>query len=398
MKRSRFGLREKIIVTHLLVVASSTVALVGVFLLTSIIFTAWWSGSTQIGPALVLVAIATSAGVATAIVTARWLYQELTLPLRRASYLARLLANGKYPESLPTDEQLAPSSGDGPDELATALNELSISLRAAERRRTESLDEITHELRTPIAILKGYFEGLLDGHVEPSDKTWAMLYDVASRVHRLVDTLQVLSRAESKREPPDLQSVAPDVLAEAALDRMRLHFDEKGLELVADITTGLPHVLADPDHTIQVLVNLLTNALRYTSVPGKVIVTVEPFTGAEAAEAANAADGVDSTEANTGAREVVFRVTDTGIGIAAEHIPYLFERFFRVDRSSSRATGSSGIGLPVAKALVEAMGGRIWAESQGLGKGSTFAFTLLLSTDLTPELLVILITLGSSLC
>jgi histidine kinase len=249
--------------------------------------------------------------------------------------------------------------------LVAALDDLSLSLDAAERRRMEAFDEITHELRTPIAILEGYFEGLLDGHVEASDKTWAMLYDVARRVHRLVDTLRVLSRAEARREPPDLQSVAPDALAHAALDRMRLHFDEKGLDLVADLPTNLPHVLADPDYTIQVLVNLLTNALRYTPVPGKVTVAVNSPTVAE---------GASTT---SGAGEVVFSVTDTGVGIASEHIPYLFERFFRVDRTSSHAADGSGIGLPVAKLLVEAMGGQIWAQSPGLGHGTTFFFTLL---------------------
>jgi signal transduction histidine kinase len=283
------------------------------------------------------------------------------------------LAKGEYrhdrPPNITNANPVQPSRSDDLDGLDAALGELSISLDAAERRRMETFDEITHELRTPIAILEGYFEGLLDGHVEPSDKTWAMLSGVAGRVHRLVDTLRVLSRAEARREPPDLQSVSPEALAHAALDRMRLHFAEKGLELVADLPTNLPRVLADPDYTIQVLVNLLTNALRYTLVPGKVTVSVNLPTGTEGAVVAR------------GDREVVFRVTDTGVGIAAEHIPHLFERFFRVDRTSSHAADGSGIGLPVAKALVEAMGGRIWAQSPGLGQGTTFYFTLLSVPD-----------------
>ena len=141
---------------------------------------------------------------------------------------------------------------------------------------------------------------------------------------------------------------------------MQLHFAEKGLEITTNVPPGLPRVLADPDHTQQVLVNLLTNSLRYTPVPGKVVLSVD-----------HAPDS----------NEMVFQVTDTGVGIAVEHIPHLFDRFFRVDRSSSRATGGSGIGLPVAKALVEAMGGRIWAESPGVGQGSTFYFTLLVASD-----------------
>lgn len=381
MKRSRFGLREKILATHLLVAASSTVSLLAVLLLLSMIFTPWPSGNMQIVPALVIIATVAIVGGAAALVAARWLHQQLAVSLRRASSLARLLAKGEYADIRPSDVRLAPSQDDALSELASTLDDLSLSLQEAERRRTDAFDEITHELRTPIAILEGYMEGLLDGHVKPTEKTWAMLYDVASRVHRLVDTLRVLSRAETRRDPPDLQSVAPDAIARAALDRMRLHFEEKGLELVADIPTSLPHVLADPDYTIQVLVNLLTNALRYTSVPGKVTVAVAPFTGAAATEGSVPND---TTSAPSAAREVVFRVTDTGMGIAAEHIPHLFERFFRVDRSSSRTAGGSGIGLPVAKALVEAMGGRIWAESPGRGKGSSFAFTLLLWTDSGP--------------
>lgn len=379
MKWSRFGLREKIVATHLLVAAACTGALLALLIPASTVFTTWTSEGVPglpalpVLPALALSAIVALAGVATAIVSARWLYRQITMPLRRASYMVQRLAKGEYrhdrPDGPPTGNQSPTSRSDDLEGLAAALDALSKSLDAADRRRMEAFDEITHELRTPIAILEGYFEGLLDGHVEASDKTWAMLYDVAGRVHRLVDTLRVLSRAEARREPPDLQSVAPGALAHAALDRMRLHFDEKGLELIADVPSNLPHVLADPDYTIQVLVNLLTNALRYTPVPGKVTVGVNLPTGSEGVSVA------------PGAGEVVFRVTDTGVGIAAEHIPYLFERFFRVDRTSSHAADGSGIGLPVAKLLVEAMGGRIWAQSPGIGQGTTFFFTLLSVPD-----------------
>lgn len=129
----------------------------------------------------------------------------------------------------------------------------------------------------------------------------------------------------------------------------------KGLQLSADIPKGLPFVKADADYAVQILVNLLTNSLRYTPAPGQVTVAVQR---------------------QPVANEVLFQVTDTGVGIDAEHIPHLFEHFFRVDRSLRRTVSGSGIGLPVAKALVETIGGRIWAQSPGVGQGTTFTFAL----------------------
>ncbi len=374
MRWSRFGLRAKILGTHLLVVAASTVALLLAVLLVFGILAPLSLGSNQIWPALGFVVVIALSGATAAILASRWLIEQLTIPLRQVSALARQLARGQYLERAPRgkDAELPLSDSDDLRDLVVSLEDLATSLKAAEGRRTELFGDIIHELRTPVAILEGYLEGLLDGHVKPADETWAMLYDVASRAHRLVDKLQALARAESRQDPPDLQAVDPSLIGQAALDRIRLHFEEKGLEVVASIPEGLPLVLADADYAIQVLMNLLTNALRYTPVPGTVTLAVSRLTDAEGAPSA------------TGGREVVFRVTDTGLGIAADHIPHLYERFFRVDRSYSQATGSSGIGLPVAKALVEAMGGRIWAESPGLGQGSSFSFTLLISPDPCP--------------
>ncbi|HEX8966247.1 MAG TPA: ATP-binding protein, partial [Chloroflexota bacterium] len=121
-----------------------------------------------------------------------------------------------------------------------------------------------------------------------------------------------------------------------------------------DVPDRLPRVMADMDRLVQVLTNLLSNALRYTPAPGRV--------------------GIQVTYAGGG--EVSIAVCDTGVGIAAEHLPHVFERFYRVDKSRSRALGGSGIGLTIARAAVEAMGGRMWAESEGQGRGATFRFTL----------------------
>jgi signal transduction histidine kinase len=214
---------------------------------------------------------------------------------------------------------------------------------------------VAHELRTPISTLEGYLEGLLDGVIAPTPETWARLHDEAGRLHRLVTDLQDLSRVEARQLSLTLEAVAPAPLAEAALDRVRPVFAEKGLALAAEIPATLPAIRADRDRVVQVLTNLLTNALRYTPAPGQVTLILSRAAGSS---------------------ELLFQVTDTGIGLAPEQLPHVFERFYRVDKSRSRAAGGSGIGLTIARALVEAMGGRIWATSAGPGQGSTFAFTL----------------------
>jgi signal transduction histidine kinase len=227
------------------------------------------------------------------------------------------------------------------------------SLEQAERRRLELVGNVAHELRTPIATLEGYLEGLLDGMVEPSPETWARLHDEAGRLRRLVDDLQELSRAEARQLALVVRPTAPADLVGAAIDRLSPAFEEKGLALRTRVASDLPLVLADADRAIQVLTNLLTNALRYTPAGGSVTLRAEASDGA-----------------------VTFQVEDTGLGFAPELRDRLFERFYRVDPSRSRALGGSGIGLTISKALVEAMGGRIWAESAGPGRGSCFAFTL----------------------
>jgi signal transduction histidine kinase len=179
------------------------------------------------------------------------------------------------------------------------------------------------------------------------------LHDEAGSLRRLVEDLQELSRAEARQIPLAIRPTDPIQIATIAIDRFSGSFEDKGLEFRSEVPSLLPRVNADLDRAVQVLSNLLSNALRYTSAPGCVELQV------------GATDGT-----------VEFSVHDSGLGISAEDLSHVFERFYRVDRSRSRALGGSGIGLTIAKALVEGMDGRIRAESAGLGKGSTFAFSL----------------------
>jgi signal transduction histidine kinase len=245
---------------------------------------------------------------------------------------------------------------DGRDELgvlAASFNEMAAALEDTERRRLELLGDVAHELRTPISTLEGYLEGLLDGVVEPRAEVWALLHDETRRMQRLVDDLRDLWRAEARQLPLTLAPVAPAAIVQATVARLAPDFAAAGITLWTTLPDDVPPVLADHDRAIQVLTNLLGNALRYTTAPGEVEIGAALAGG-----------------------HVRFTVRDTGIGIAAEHLPHVFERFYRVDKSRSRALGGSGVGLTIARALVEAMGGRIAVASPGTGQGTTFTFTL----------------------
>jgi signal transduction histidine kinase len=199
-------------------------------------------------------------------------------------------------------------------------------------------------------------EGLAEGVVEPTEETWTLLYAEFERLGRLVDDLRRLSRAEAGQLDLTMAPVSPAEVVRLTVGGMLPLFDEKGVELKSAVPGDLPSVLADVDRVVQVLSNLLSNALRHTPDGGRVVVEAE------------ASDD----------DEVTFEVTDTGTGIAPDHLERVFERFYRVDKSRSRgeARGGSGVGLAISRALVEAMGGRIRVESPGLGEGATFAFTL----------------------
>jgi len=291
--------------------------------------------------------VGTVAAAITAIAASVFVTGRIVGPLRRLAAASRRIADGHYAERVPV------SSGDELGDLAHSFNTMAGALEGTERRRRELIGDVAHELRTPIATLEGYLEGLLDGVVEPGPPTWARLHDEAGRLRRLVDDLQELSRAEARQIPLAIRPSDPAHIATSAVDRFSGSFEEKGLEFRANVPSGLPRVNADPDRAVQVLSNLLSNALRYTPAPGCVELQV------------GASDGM-----------VEFSVRDSGVGLSAEDLSQVFERFYRVDRSRSRALGGSGIGLTIAKALVEGMRGQIRAESAGAGLGSTFAFTL----------------------
>jgi two-component system, OmpR family, sensor histidine kinase BaeS len=245
-------------------------------------------------------------------------------------------------------------------ELSASFNTMARALDEAERRRMEVIYDLSHELRSPLSTLRGYTEGLAEGVIRPSEEIWSLLQTEADRMGRLVDDLRRLSQAEAGQLDLDLAPILPPEVVLRAAEQMRPPFEHQGVDLKISVYDNLPPVLADADRVVQILINLMSNALRHTPRAGRVTVS------------AGRAGG-----------EVIFEVADTGEGLAPEHLPHVFERFYRADKSRARdeAGGGSGVGLAISKALVEAMEGRIWAESLGVGKGATFRFTLPLANS-----------------
>jgi len=291
--------------------------------------------------------LAGGVALATAVVASILVSRGIASPIHQLAGASRRLAAGQYGERVPIDGTTEVN------QLATSFNAMAVAVEDAERRRQELIGDVAHEMRTPIATLQGYLEGLLDGVIDPSDRLWAKLHDEAGRLRRLIEDLQELSRAEAHQLTVICRATQPAAIVRPAVERLESDVAERGLSLNVELPPGLPEVQADPERAIQVLTNLVTNALRYTPPPGQIDVRV-------AAE-----DGV-----------VRFEVSDSGIGIAPEHLPRVFERFYRVDKSRSRALGGAGVGLTIAQALAETMGGRISAHSSGPGRGSTFTLEL----------------------
>ena len=291
---------------------------------------------------------AVTASVLVALLVSLFLSRRIVAPVRTLTDASQHIAKGYY------DERVQVNGSDEIAQLATRFNQMAAQLEQVESMRRQLIGDVTHELRTPLTSIKGYMEGLVDGVLPSTPETFHQIHREADRLSRLVDDLQELSRVESKAYSLDIRSVKVSDLVQTIVKRLSPQATAKRITLRANLPASLPPVLADEDRIMQVLVNLAANAIQYTPEGGEVTIAAERHTD-----------------------EVYISVKDSGMGISPEHIPNLFTRFYRVDKSRSRnAGGGSGIGLTIAKHLVEAHGGRIWAESQGEGQGSTFSFSL----------------------
>ncbi len=273
--------------------------------------------------------------------------RRIVEPIRGMMRASREIAAGHF------HRRVAVVSEDELGALAQSFNQMAEALELTEQRRLNLIGDVAHELRTPLTNLRTMLEALTDGVLPPDPATFQTMHHEVLRLQRLVQDLQELSRAEAGEMAMFPEKVDPAQLVSRVVDRLALQYHDKGVALHVNIAPDLPAIFVDPARITQVLVNILGNALQYTPQGGQVWVSVR-----RAGEA------------------IQFVVRDTGRGIPAEDLPHIFERFYRVDKSRARASGGSGIGLTISKHIVEAHGGRIWAKSEGLGKGSEFGFTI----------------------
>ncbi len=283
-----------------------------------------------------------------AIVLSLFFSRNVIAPVQMMSRATQRIADGRY------DERVQVNGTDELAQLAVRFNQMAEKLNQIESMRRRLIGDVSHELRTPLTAIKGSMEGLMDGILPANHETYQQIHTEADRLNRLVDDLQELSRVEARAYQLDIRPLDVSSLAQTVTKRLATHAEAKRIILDLELTPNLPHVLADEDRATQVLTNLVGNALQYTPENGRITLSAKHV-----------------------ANEVQIAVRDTGIGIPPEHLTHIFDRFYRVDKSRSRQSGGgSGIGLTIARSLIEAHGGRIWVESAGDGKGSTFNFTL----------------------
>ena len=296
--------------------------------------------------------IAGGLAIALAAALAVILSRQITAPLRRLSAAAGRVARGDLTYRLP------PSSNDEVGALTNTFNRMVESLDMNQESRRKVMADLAHEMSTPLAVMQSNLEGMLDGVVDTSPASVASLHEEALLLSRLVKDLRTLSQAEAGKlnlfpAPGDLVGLASSLVRATEPEARRKHVS---LEFRSE--PDLPKAMMDPDRVSQVVANLLSNALRYTSDGDSIEVVVARYKGN-----GNAGPGL------------LVSVADTGQGISEQDIPHIFDRYYQGAQPREKRAGGSGIGLAVVKELVEAHKGKVWLNSAP-GEGSTFFFTL----------------------
>lgn len=281
-----------------------------------------------------------------ALVMARWLARGMTQPLRDMAEASRRMETGDYSTRVHT------TTRDEVGQLAAAFNRMSGEFENLEASRRDLVANVSHELKTPITAIRAHLENLLDGVEQPDPEILEVMLAQSERLGRLVEQLLDLSKLESgevplRREPVSLAPLVAQVMSE-----IEVACTDRDVDVSSDLPEDLPTIEADRERVHQVIFNLVDNAVRFTPEGGEVRIEAHRHNGS-----------------------VEVSVADTGVGIPPEALPRLFERFYRVDPARAREDGGTGIGLAIARSVVEAHGGTIRAESDP-GHGSVFTFDL----------------------
>ncbi|TWH48737.1 cell wall metabolism sensor histidine kinase WalK [Sporomusa sp. KB1] len=275
-----------------------------------------------------------------------FLARSITTPLRKLSAAALEIERGNFAQKVPVN------SKDEVGRLALVFNKMSETLDSNNKLRQQFLANIAHELRTPLAVIQGHLEGMIDGIIEPNLQKLASLHEEAVRLSRLIKDLKDLSLAEVRQLSLEVKDVNVNHTVEQALYMLKPLADEKEITVSQNLTPDLPTITADTDRICQIFYNLITNAIRYTPENGHVTVSTELTKYAEQ-------DWIKIT------------VDDSGPGIDAIDLPFIFDHFYRGDKSRDRKSGGTGLGLAIVKQLVEIHGGKVQVDSV-IGKGSSF--------------------------
>ena len=276
-----------------------------------------------------------------------FLARTITRPVRELTRAARQMAKGNF-------QAVNIRSHDEVGELAAAFNQMSADLARADQARRQMTADIAHELRNPLTVIGGYLDAMRAGDLQPTPERLEAMYDEIQHLERLVDDLRTLSLADAGALALNRQPIAPRELLSRVAARYAQQAEQKHVTLMVQPDGTLPEIQVDEARMIQVLSNLVSNALRHTPPQGQVRLS-----------------------AQVSGNNVQFSVADTGEGIRPQDLGRVFERFYRGDPSRFGSEGESGLGLAIAKAFVEAHGGKIWAESAlPQGQGAIFVVEL----------------------